>query len=351
MSQKTVLFKCWMGLSDGLPPSPPPASTVMVVAEIAALSPAEQAALEITVVPDQEPALHGQDALGLPSDEGDPTGTWSIPGPCARDDLSDSSSDASADMPSLCARGDSSDSSSDASADIPSLCFRDESSSDDDSLCGAWSDAAPDAPPDASTPVPDLRECDDWSSDASSGDASLSFDAPGDDGGIPKVISCRDGADACPENGDPEGGPARDPAPVATPSADLADAVDWPAVGSAFASYLDAFQEAVESAASDPDNLGHIDVQGTTLRGWINEQLLHKYKIVARDEDGSVIPEFSLLHLLENCTDFKNETSQLEYLCEALGVRAVITTKYHAEYAGEGVEYSWGLSKLRQINE
>ena len=300
MSQKTVLFKCWMGLSDGLPPSPPPASTVMVVAEIAALSPAEQAALEITVVPDQEPALHGQDALGLPSDEGDPTGTWSIPGPCARDDLSDSSSDASADMPSLCARDDSSDSSSDASADIPSLCFRDESSSDDDSLCGAWSDAAPDAPPDASTPVPDLRECDDWSSDASSGDASLSFDAPGDDGGIPKVISCRDGADACPENGDPEGGPARDPAPVATPSADSADAVDWPAVGSAFASYLDAFQEAVESAASDPDNLGHIDVQGTTLRGWINEQLLHKYKIVARDEDGSVIPEFSLLHLLEN---------------------------------------------------
>ena len=81
-------------------------------------------------------------------------------------------------------------------------------------------------------------------------------------------------------------------------------------------------------------------------RGWINEQLLHKYKIVARDEDGCVIPEFSLLHLLENCTDFKNETSQLEYLCEALGVRAVITTKYHAEYAGEGVEYSWGLSKL-----
>ena len=102
----------------------------------------------------------------------------------------------------------------------------------------------------------------------------------------------------------------------------------------------------MESAASDPDNLGHIDVQGTTLRGWINEQLLHKYKIVARDEDGSVIPEFSLLHLLENCTDFKNETSQLEYLCEALGVRAVITTKYHAEYAGEGVEYSWGLSEL-----
>jgi len=37
-----------------------------------------------------------------------------------------------------------------------------------------------------------------------------------------------------------------------------------------------------------------------------------------------------------------NEKSQLEYVCESLGVEALITTKYHAEYAGEGIEYSWG---------
>jgi len=40
-----------------------------------------------------------------------------------------------------------------------------------------------------------------------------------------------------------------------------------------------------------------------------------------------------------------NEKSQLEYVCESLGVEALITTKYHAEYAGEGIEYSWGASK------
>jgi hypothetical protein len=27
------------------------------------------------------------------------------------------------------------------------------------------------------------------------------------------------------------------------------------------------------------------------------------------------------------------------------GVEALITTKYHTEYAGEGIEYSWGASK------
>ena len=37
--------------------------------------------------------------------------------------------------------------------------------------------------------------------------------------------------------------------------------------------------------------------------------------------------------------------SQLEYVCSSLGVKVLITTKYHAEYAGEGIEYSWGAAK------
>ena len=32
-------------------------------------------------------------------------------------------------------------------------------------------------------------------------------------------------------------------------------------------------------------------------------------------------------------------------VCHELGVRAVITTKFHAEYDEEGIEYSWGYSK------
>ena len=53
-----------------------------------------------------------------------------------------------------------------------------------------------------------------------------------------------------------------------------------------------------------------------------------------------IIPQYSLTTLMESCTDFKNEMSQLEFVCHSLGCKALITTKYHAEFAGEGIEYS-----------
>lgn len=81
-------------------------------------------------------------------------------------------------------------------------------------------------------------------------------------------------------------------------------------------------------------------------RGWANPEEKHKYKIVATDTDGNILPDYSLLHLVENFPDFKSETSQLEHICSKLGCEAIITTKYHAEFAGEGIEYTWGLSKL-----
>ena len=45
-------------------------------------------------------------------------------------------------------------------------------------------------------------------------------------------------------------------------------------------------------------------------RGLIDETKLLEYKLPAKDEDGDMIPEFSLLHLMGNCTDFKNTISQ-----------------------------------------
>jgi hypothetical protein len=63
------------------------------------------------------------------------------------------------------------------------------------------------------------------------------------------------------------------------------------------------------------------------------------------DDAGLVVKEFSLAHMLETCTDFANEKTQLEFVCQSLGTEALITTKYHAEYAGEGIEYSWGVAK------
>ena len=80
-------------------------------------------------------------------------------------------------------------------------------------------------------------------------------------------------------------------------------------------------------------------------RGHIDEKRLNEYKVRTEDDDGKLIPDLSLLHMMETCIDFASEVSQLEHVGQLLGVRVMITTKYHAEYAGEGVEYSWGFSK------
>ena len=86
-------------------------------------------------------------------------------------------------------------------------------------------------------------------------------------------------------------------------------------------------------------------------RGFIDETKLSEYKKQVVDEDGNVVPEFSLVHLMAAAPDFVNETSQVEHVCMELGkragveIKAMISTKYHAEYAGEGIEYSWAFSK------
>jgi hypothetical protein len=80
-------------------------------------------------------------------------------------------------------------------------------------------------------------------------------------------------------------------------------------------------------------------------RGWIDELMVKEYKVHVVDDVGIIIPEYSLTTLMENCTDFKNEMSQLDFVCHSLGLKALITTKYHAEFAREGIEYSWGLAK------
>ena len=38
------------------------------------------------------------------------------------------------------------------------------------------------------------------------------------------------------------------------------------------------------------------------------------YKIKVLDYNGTIIPELSLGHIIENCYDFKNEVSQLEHV-------------------------------------
>ena len=66
-------------------------------------------------------------------------------------------------------------------------------------------------------------------------------------------------------------------------------------------------------------------------------------------ETGEIEHRSSLHALLQQCNDFKNELSALQLLAQELGVVVDTTPKYHAKLAGEGIEYSWGYSKLNLL--
>ena len=61
---------------------------------------------------------------------------------------------------------------------------------------------------------------------------------------------------------------------------------------------------------------------------------------------------FSLTKLLNNCDDFKSELTMLQYAAKRIGEMRGLSVvverspKCHPEIAGEGIEYTWGYSKL-----
>jgi hypothetical protein len=84
-------------------------------------------------------------------------------------------------------------------------------------------------------------------------------------------------------------------------------------------------------------------------RGWIDEGNLEKYTMdPAADADGEILEgaeEWSLRVLMASCLDFAEEVTALQHVGNELGVSVIISPKFHAELAGEGIEYSWGVTK------
>jgi hypothetical protein len=84
-------------------------------------------------------------------------------------------------------------------------------------------------------------------------------------------------------------------------------------------------------------------------RGWIDEGQIEKYTMdIAKDDDGEALEgaeNWSLKYLMATCLDFAEEMTALQHVGNELGVSVLITPKFHAELAGEGIEYSWGVSK------
>jgi hypothetical protein len=48
---------------------------------------------------------------------------------------------------------------------------------------------------------------------------------------------------------------------------------------------------------------------------------------------------------MASCLDFAEEVTALQHIGNELGVSVIISPKFHAELAGKGIEYSWGVTK------
>ena len=48
---------------------------------------------------------------------------------------------------------------------------------------------------------------------------------------------------------------------------------------------------------------------------------------------------------MASCLDFAKAMTALQHVGSELGVSVIITPKFHAELAGEGIEHSWGVTK------
>ena len=80
-------------------------------------------------------------------------------------------------------------------------------------------------------------------------------------------------------------------------------------------------------------------------RGWLDPNEGGYSMKGKKDADGNLDLSKSYVHLMARCADFRREKAALHHLGDKLGVVVHSTPKYHAELAGEGIEYVWALSK------
>jgi hypothetical protein len=84
-------------------------------------------------------------------------------------------------------------------------------------------------------------------------------------------------------------------------------------------------------------------------RGLIDITRLADYTLDGRkDRDTGVVDSsMSLRRIMSGCRDFVNEETALQVLGRDLNLIVDRTPKFHAELAGEGIEYSWACAKAK----
>ena len=80
-------------------------------------------------------------------------------------------------------------------------------------------------------------------------------------------------------------------------------------------------------------------------QGWVDPTCIAKYTWKGSKKDNV----YSLHELMLLQEDFQNEKTLLQLHGEKFGVTVDRTPKCHPEIAGEGIEYGWGLAKLKSI--
>jgi hypothetical protein len=83
---------------------------------------------------------------------------------------------------------------------------------------------------------------------------------------------------------------------------------------------------------------------GPLGEGWIDQDHHDRYTMdPAMNEDSEVLEGaeyMSLKCLMASCLDFAKERTALQHVGDELGAAVIIMPKFHAELAGEGIEYS-----------
>ncbi len=60
---------------------------------------------------------------------------------------------------------------------------------------------------------------------------------------------------------------------------------------------------------------------------------------------GKVDLQYSLRQILANCSNLQEEETAVQHIGKQLGVTVLLMPKFHADLAGEGIEYSWAHPK------
>jgi hypothetical protein len=55
----------------------------------------------------------------------------------------------------------------------------------------------------------------------------------------------------------------------------------------------------------------------------------------------------SLRHAIDKCSDLIHKETALQYMGSQLGLKVMLTPKFHCEFAGEGIEYNWAHAKAK----